>query len=116
MDLDTSIGLTCDSKDAEQYQLENAFPSTYRPTLRELLDAIAMQTKTHWGYNAKDQVAKSDKADEKEIAGIVNFVFEPAETSLGYGMTAPRLTGLHMIAQIGSCTYHRSLQWQWTYM
>jgi hypothetical protein len=90
MDLDTSIGLTCDSKDAEQYQLENAFPSTYRPTLRELLDAIAMQTKTHWSYNAKDQVAKSDRADEKEVAGIVNFVFEPAETALGYGMTVPK--------------------------
>lgn len=91
MDLDVGVGLTAHGIDVEKIHLEPAFPSTYRPTLKELLDAIAMQTKSHWTYEAKDQLVKSSsKLPEKELEGIAIIMFSPAEQTLPYEMTPPK--------------------------
>ena len=87
IDLNTCIGLTVTDPARGNAPLEPAFPSTYRPTLREFLDAIALQIKSRWTYEAKDQVVQGDTKEDKEIEGIANFVFVPNENLLPYEIT-----------------------------
>jgi len=90
LDVGKSIGLMARTPAIAETDLESAFPSTYKPTLKEILDAIAMQTKTHWVYDPKKQVVMSDKPLDKELEGIVDFEFTPAVQSLPFEIKPAR--------------------------
>jgi hypothetical protein len=87
IDLGTAIGLMTKDKAIAEARLEPAFSSTYEPTLREFLDALAMQTKSRWVYEPKNQVMKSDTPQDKVIEQIANIEFVPTAQTLPFEMT-----------------------------
>ncbi|HXT60303.1 MAG TPA: hypothetical protein VN699_16800 [Pirellulales bacterium] len=82
------------SKEIGQSQLQPAFPQTYQPTLRELLDAIALQTSSQWKYDPSSKYLKSDVAHGGAIDGLAMFEFtltkrdKPFEVDLAEGWHA----------------------------
>src|SRR5687767_2712801 len=45
------VVIHADDKEIEKTALRSPFPDFYKPTLKELLDAIALQTKSSWKYD-----------------------------------------------------------------
>lgn len=75
LDMDTCVGLSSDVEGISERELMPAFPHSYKCTLRELLDVIAMQTNTKWAYREESQVMGADSPDKKTADGIVIFFF-----------------------------------------
>ncbi|WP_395749164.1 hypothetical protein [Prosthecobacter sp.] len=75
MDLRVCVGLKGMSREIAEAELQPVFPEFYKPTLKELLDAIALQTSSAWGYRKEDQFASSKVADTKEEDHVVIFSF-----------------------------------------
>ena len=50
--LGRSVGLMTESADIQKVKLQSPFPESYQPTLRQFLDAIALQTSSEWKYDA----------------------------------------------------------------
>lgn len=91
IELGTSIGLVTNDKKIPDMQLEPAFPSTYKPTVKEFLDAIALQTKSRWRYDFDNQVIKStSKPSEKLPKNIALIDFVPIDKRLGFSMKAAK--------------------------
>lgn len=87
IDCGTCIGLATDEEDISQADLEPAWPSTYQPTVREFLDALALQSDSRWVYEKQYQVARSEKASsatDKPMEGVVIFQFLPREKPLPF--------------------------------
>jgi hypothetical protein len=86
----TSIGLTTASARVGQMPLTPAFPRDYKCTLRELLDAIAMQIDTNWKYSPKDQIMRNMSKDvaipDAPLTGVALFTFEEASRKPGFAM------------------------------
>lgn len=47
------IAIHTDDKEIGDSELHSPFPDFYKPTIKELLDTIALQTKSSWSYNPK---------------------------------------------------------------
>ena len=62
-----SISIQTNSDKISKTVLVSQFPSFYKPTLRQFLDAIALQTHSQWNYNA----GKSENSDSKSNHPIV---------------------------------------------
>lgn len=77
MDLGVSVGLQSKTTKLVETELQSVFPAFYKPTFRELLDAIALQTFSTWSYRKEDQVVRSTVPDTKEHDPIVIFTFDP---------------------------------------
>ncbi len=88
IDTSKAIGLMCKIPGAESVDLEPAFASNYKPTLRELLDTLAAQLKARWVYADRSQVMDSTMPpDGKSITDIAIFDFVPAESKFDCEMT-----------------------------
>jgi hypothetical protein len=89
LDLNMSIGVASKSAQINAAVLEPAFPANYKPTLRELLDAIALQTNSKWSYEESAQVVPTEDQSEAPLEGIAIFEFTPLEQPkpLGFAMT-----------------------------
>jgi hypothetical protein len=46
------VAIHCDSEEINRTRLDSSFPEFYKPTWRELFDAIGRQTKSTWKYYA----------------------------------------------------------------
>ena len=79
LNLGTGIGLLTDDKKIVGSELQPMFPESYQPTLRELLDGIALQTFSEWKYDREKQFIQTAKAQDKPIVGVVNFHFQRAK-------------------------------------
>ena len=77
MDLKVCVGLKGMSKEIVQAELQPVFPEFYKPSLKELLDAMALQTFSEWSYRKEDQFASSSKAETQEDDHVVIFSFTP---------------------------------------
>ena len=75
----TGIGLITDNEKIIRAELQSAFPESYKPRLRELLDAIALQTFSEWKYDREKQFVQTDTVQDKPIKGVVNIHFQRAE-------------------------------------
>ena len=47
------LAIHTDDKEVGNTELHSPFPDFYKPTIKELLDTIALQTKSSWSYNAQ---------------------------------------------------------------
>lgn len=87
IDLDTGIALTTKAPGVTECQLEPAFAYNYKPTLRELLDAIALETGTRWVYADRSQVMVSNSPSNEIIDGMAIFDFVPNQHKFTHEMT-----------------------------
>ena len=72
----TCVGLTTADETVAKTELQDAFPHFYKPTLSELLDAIALQTFSKWSYETKDQFVSTTTTDAaKPNDGVVIISF-----------------------------------------
>ncbi|MEO1524302.1 MAG: hypothetical protein AAFX06_02650 [Planctomycetota bacterium] len=55
------LGLMTEDGEVAERPLQSPFPPTYKPTLREFLDSIAMQTFSDWSYDPKRQFISGPK-------------------------------------------------------
>ena len=85
--LGTGIGLTTKDKKLPKLPLEPGFPTTYKPTVREFLDAIALELASRWRYDEEDQIMKSSSPpSEKPVENLVIFDFAPVDTPMPFSM------------------------------
>ncbi|MBP9089771.1 hypothetical protein KBI23_01995 [bacterium] len=90
LDTDTCVGLSSDVEGISERELMPAFPSSYKCTLKELLDVIALQTNTKWIYRQESQVMGADSSDKKTADGIAIFSFVAADVKPQFDMTAAK--------------------------
>lgn len=88
-DLGFMVGLYPGAPSVARQQLQRAFASSYDPTLKELFDAIAVQTQTNWAYKPDGQFVKSSKPVPKPVEGFAVFEFTPAKRDLTYQVRLP---------------------------
>jgi len=69
------IGLMTSSREIADTELQSPFPEFYEPTLREFLDAIALQTLSEWKYDPTNKHVKSDVKDRGPVKGLAIFEF-----------------------------------------
>ena len=72
---DTGIGLMTSDKEIAELPLQSPFPTSYKPTLREFLDAIALQTFSEWKYDPSSKYFKSEVDHEAPVEGLAIFEF-----------------------------------------
>src|SRR3954454_18983623 len=54
IDTGWSVGLSAGDQKIAETELQPVFPQFYRPTLRELLDTMSLQTSSSWSYRKED--------------------------------------------------------------
>ena len=69
------VGLMSESRKIIKTELQSPFPDSYHPTLREFLDAIALQTFSEWKYDPTDKFFESDVNIAKRVDGPAIFEF-----------------------------------------
>ena len=85
------VALMTSSHEIAETELQTPFPNFYKPTLREFLDAIALQTFSRWKYDPTDKYLKDDGTLERPAEGIAIFEFtrtvreKPFEITLATG-------------------------------
>lgn len=83
LQLEKSVSLGSRSEKICEKRLMPVFPESYKPTLKELLDAIALQTNSDWKYNpvgdfvsvSKEPGGPPKKVEEKDGLDIAVFEF-----------------------------------------
>ena len=60
LNLSHGVGLMSKSRDIAKIELQSPFPQFYHPTLREFLDAIALQTFSEWQHDPTGQFITSE--------------------------------------------------------
>jgi hypothetical protein len=84
--LPKAIALAAKSERVAATPLNSPFPTSYKPTLREFLDAIALQTISEWSYTTEDVVHRSGKPSGP-IDHIAAFQFIFRQRAKPYGFT-----------------------------
>lgn len=70
-----SVGLATSSKEIAATNLQSPFPKFYKATLREMLDAIALQTFSKWEYDPSGKFV-DNKTGDKAASQAVVFEFK----------------------------------------
>ncbi len=84
------VGLMTSSREIAKTELQRVFPEFYKPTLREFLDAIALQTSSEWKYDPTSKYFQSD-VESGPVEGLAMFEFtatkreKPFEVALAKG-------------------------------
>jgi hypothetical protein len=84
--LPKSIALAAKSDRVAEAPLMSPFPSTYKPTLREILDTVALQSMSEWSYTTEDVVERSAKPSGP-IDHIATFQFNFKQRPKPYDFT-----------------------------
>jgi hypothetical protein len=79
VNLDWGVGLVTPSKEIAESELRSPFPGFYKPTLRELLDAIALQTFSEWKYEPSGKYVQSDLKRDPPVERLAIFEFTRKE-------------------------------------
>lgn len=69
------IGLMTSSREIANTELQSPFPRFYEPTLREFLDAVALQTFAEWNYDPTTKYVKSSVKSPGPIKELAIFEF-----------------------------------------
>jgi hypothetical protein len=85
--LSQGVGLMTLSKEISNLPLQSPFPSTYKPTLREFLDSIALQTFSEWEYDPSSKFFQSKVKHTSPVTGLAMFEFKPAKREKPYEVT-----------------------------
>jgi hypothetical protein len=70
INLGSGVALVATTEEIAKVELESPFPKFYKPTLRQFLDAIALQTFSEWKY---DPTAKHVKREDKDGPAVSNL-------------------------------------------
>ncbi len=81
------VGLTAASKEIGDATLQFPFPNFYKPTLRELLDAIARQTSSEWKYDPDGKSGSHDTPDDKRKRPAI-FEFQKSDRARSFEIDA----------------------------
>lgn len=76
LELGSTVGLVTADKSIAQKELIPVYPSSYKPTFRELLDLIALQTSSQWAF---DPSGKHVENSTDTVSSMPIFVFTPIE-------------------------------------
>lgn len=85
--LGSGVGLMTPSKEVSSAELMPVFPSSYKPTLRELMDAIALQTFSQWRYDPSGKYFQSDVEGEAPPNDLAIFEFIPTKRDKPFAVT-----------------------------
>lgn len=91
--INVGIGLMSTNTVILETELQTVFPGSYKPTLREFLDAIALQTAATWSYETTGKFVKGDSPNAPPLEGMAIFEFvaaqrvKPFEVTLAKGWT-----------------------------
>ncbi|QDV18215.1 hypothetical protein Pan153_28720 [Gimesia panareensis] len=94
LQLGTGVGLMTPDQEIAKIPLLSPFPASYRPTLREFLDSIALQTYSKWKYDPSSRYFKSEIDHKGPFEGLAIFEFtktkreKPFEVKLAKGWKA----------------------------
>jgi hypothetical protein len=87
--LSCGVGLMTPSKKIAKSELHAVFPEFYKPTLKELLDSIALQTSSKWQYDPTSKYFESD-VEEGPVEGIAIFEFTKDKREKPFQVTLPK--------------------------
>jgi hypothetical protein len=82
--LGCGVGLVTSSSEISQSPLQSPFPASYQPTLRELLDTIALQTSSQWKYDPSSKYFSSDIKGQAPVRDLAMFEFTKTEREKPY--------------------------------
>ena len=89
INLPYGIGLMTSSQEIANAELQSVFPAFYKPTLREFLDVIALQTSSEWRYDPSSKYFKSD-VESGPVEGLAIFEFTKAKRDKPFEVTVPK--------------------------
>lgn len=75
LNIGVGVGLIAEDKKISRSELQPAFLQSYQPTLRELLNSIALQTFSEWRYDREKQFVQTDQVQDEPVEGVVNIHF-----------------------------------------
>ena len=73
------IGLFTNSDEIAKTELTPAFPDDYKPTVREFLDQIALETSTKWSNEKTGKFILTDKKMDKPMEKCLCIEFSPTK-------------------------------------
>ena len=73
--LEFGVGLMTSSREISGTTLQSPFPRSYKPTLREFLDAIALQTFSEWKYDPSSKYVKTEGQPDSPVKGLKLAIF-----------------------------------------
>jgi hypothetical protein len=85
--LGCGVGLVTPSKEVAEAELQSPFPEAYKPTLREYMDAIALQTFSTWKYDPSSTYFKSDIQGGPPVRDLAIFEFTRTQRAKPYQVT-----------------------------
>ena len=85
----TGIGLMTSDKEIAEVPLQSPFPASYKPTLGEFLDAIALQTFSEWKYDPSSKYFESEVDHEAPVEGLAIFEFTKTKREKRFAVTLP---------------------------
>lgn len=79
------VGIMTASREVSQTELQPVFPEFYHPTLRELFETVALQSKSEWKYDPTGKFFNSNVPGA--VADLALFEFAPAKREKPYEVT-----------------------------
>ncbi len=87
IDVSYGVGLMTSSKEIAALPLQSPFPQSYPPTLREFMDAIALQTRSDWKYDPSSKYLESHVEHDKPVEDLAMFEFTPSKREKPFQIT-----------------------------
>lgn len=87
INLGYGVALIATTKTMADTELQSPFPESYQPTLREFLDAIALQTFSTWKYDPSSKHFESNVPGERAAPGLAIFEFTKTEREKPFEVT-----------------------------
>ena len=84
LDTGWNVGLSSADDEIAKTELRPVFPQFYKPTLRELLDVIALQTFSTWSYRKEDQFLGSKEDEKEDQSDIIIVHFQKTRRAKPY--------------------------------
>jgi hypothetical protein len=81
------LALVTSSPEIAKAELQPLFPRSYEPTLREFLDAIALQTKSNWKLDDSGKYIKDETGGAAPFDDLPVFEFSPAKRAKPFEIT-----------------------------
>lgn len=89
INLSYGVGLMTSSDAVAKAELHPVFPKFYRPTLREFLDAIALQTSSEWKYDPTSKYVESE-GGKNPVEDLAIFEFTETKREKPFKVTLPK--------------------------
>lgn len=84
LQIGVGIGLVAENKKIANTELQATFPESYHPTLRELLDSIALQSSSAWNYDKTGKHFSTDQRSDTPVEGLAIFELKPTKREKPY--------------------------------